>query len=42
VVTITGAEVDRVLAKISREGMASLTIAEREVLAHETERRRRG
>ncbi|HYE61542.1 MAG TPA: DUF6576 domain-containing protein [Phycisphaerales bacterium] len=35
-------ELDAVLEKISREGMESLTTAEREVLARETERRRRG
>jgi hypothetical protein len=35
-------ELDAVLEKISREGMDGLTTAEREVLARETERRRRG
>jgi Zn-dependent protease len=42
VVAMSSADLDRVLAKISREGMASLTVSERDVLAHETERRRRG
>jgi Zn-dependent protease len=36
------AELDAVLEKISKQGINSLTSAEREVLARETERRRRG
>ena len=39
---VPNAELDVVLEKISREGMGSLTEDEREVLARETERRRRG
>ena len=35
-------ELDAVLEKISKQGLDSLTSAEREVLARETERRRRG
>jgi hypothetical protein len=35
-------ELDAVLEKISRDGIDSLTSAERDVLARETERRRRG
>lgn len=36
------AEVDRILSKIAREGMASLTRAERKTLQRETERKRQG
>jgi len=39
---VPNTELDEVLAKISREGMENLTAGEREVLARETERRRRG
>jgi hypothetical protein len=35
-------DLDKVLEKISREGLSSLTPPEREVLSRETERRRRG
>jgi hypothetical protein len=38
----SNAELDAVLEKISKQGMDSLTNVEREVLAKETERRRRG
>lgn len=39
---VPNTELDAVLEKISRQGMESLTAGEREVLARETERRRRG
>jgi hypothetical protein len=35
-------ELDRILAKISRDGLSSLSTAEREALAKETQRRRGG
>jgi hypothetical protein len=41
-VLVPEGEVDRVLEKISREGLPSLTLEEREVLSRETERRRGG
>jgi hypothetical protein len=38
---VTEGDLDRVLEKISREGLSSLTAPERDVLTRETERRRR-
>jgi Zn-dependent protease len=42
IIVVPDPELDVVLAKISREGMASLNPTERAVLTRETERRRRG
>jgi Zn-dependent protease len=42
VLRTTSADLDRVLAKITREGLSSLTTSERELLAKETKRRRGG
>jgi hypothetical protein len=41
-VLVPASEVERLLEKISREGLPSLSVEEREVLSRETERRRRG